>query len=101
MADARRRGERSPDPLGKWALYSGAHGEEDDARVTSLNPLEGRGAFTIRCQRCRQVSHVSLLDMLIFQFPVGVWLPRGKFDHRMTCPSCRKRSWCSVSLRRD
>ena len=52
-------------------------------------------------QRCRQTSHVGVLDLLIFQFPVGVWLPRGRFDHRMTCPSCRKRAWCSVTLRRD
>jgi hypothetical protein len=101
MADATKRGERSPDPLGKWALYSGASAEEDGGRVTSPNPLGDRGAFTVRCQRCRQVSHVSLLDLLIFQFPVGVWFPRGRFDRRMTCPSCRKRSWCSVSLRRD
>ena len=60
----------------------------------------GSGSFTVRCQRCRQVSHVGLLNLLIFQFPIGVWLPRGQFDRRMTCPSCRKRSWCSVTLRR-
>jgi hypothetical protein len=43
---------------------------------------------------------VGLLDLLIYQFPVGAWLPRGKYDRRMTCPSCRKRAWCSVTLRR-
>jgi len=42
-----------------------------------------------------------VLDLLIFQFPVGVWLPRGRYDHRMTCPVCRKRAWCSVTLRRE
>jgi hypothetical protein len=87
-------------PVGKRALYSGASAAVDDPSPTSDNPLLGRGTVTVRCQRCRQLSRVGLLDLLIFQFPIGVWLPRGRFDHRMTCPSCRKRSWCSVTLRR-
>jgi hypothetical protein len=87
-------------PVGKRALYSGASAEADSASMTSDNPLVDRGAFTVRCQRCRQESRVGLLDLLIFQFPVGVWMPRGPFDRRMTCPSCRKRAWCSVTLRR-
>jgi hypothetical protein len=86
-------------PVGKRALYSGASADTDDA-APAENPLIARGIFTVRCQRCRQVSRVGLLDLLIFQFPVGVWVPRGKFDRRMTCPSCRKRAWCSVTLRR-
>jgi hypothetical protein len=101
MADAKQQGEKSPDPLGKRALYSGVRHEEDSARTTSQDPLAARGAFTVQCQRCRQVSHVGLLDLLIFQFPIGVWIPRGRFDRRMTCPSCRKRAWCSVTLRSD
>jgi hypothetical protein len=88
-------------PVGKRALYSGARAQADDPITTSDNPLVGRGTFTVRCQRCRQLSRVGLLDLLIFQFPIGVWVPRGRFDRRMTCPSCRKRSWCSVTLRRD
>jgi len=88
-------------PVGKHALYSGARPESDSLASTSGNPLDERGTFTVECQRCRQTSHVGMLDLLIFQFPVGVWLPRGKFDRRMTCPSCRKRAWCSVTLRRS
>ena len=86
-------------PVGKRALYSGAKAESDSLSVTSDNPLAERGVFTVQCQRCRQLSRIGLVDLLIFQFPVGVWIPRGRFDRRMTCPSCRKRSWCSVSLR--
>ncbi len=87
-------------PVGKRALYSGARPEPDSLAATSGNPLDTRGAFTVECQRCRQTSHVGLLDLVIFQFPLGYWLPRGRFDRRMTCPSCRKRAWCSVTLRR-
>ncbi len=87
-------------PVGKRALYSGARPESDSLIATSGNPLDERGAFTVECQRCRQTSHIGVLDLLIFQFPMGYWLPRGRFDRRMTCPSCRKRAWCSVTLRR-
>jgi hypothetical protein len=88
-------------PVGKRALYSGAGPGKGTARFRSESPLAERGAFTVQCQRCRQISRVGLLELLIFQFPIGVWVPRGQFDRRMTCPSCRKRAWCSVTLRRD
>ncbi len=88
-------------PLGKRALFSGARPEPDSLALTSGNPLDERGSFTVECARCRQTSRVGVLDMLIFQFPLGVWLPRRRFDHRMTCPACRKRAWCSVTLRRS
>jgi hypothetical protein len=88
-------------PVGKRALYSGAVPETDSVALTSGNPLDERGSVTVECARCRQTSRVGLLDLLIFQFPLGVWRPFSRFDHRMTCPSCRKRAWCSVTLRRS
>jgi hypothetical protein len=99
-------GQTQPDgtvalPVGKHALYSGAIPEADSRAMTSGNPLDERGSFTVTCARCRQTSYVGVLDLLIFQFPLGVWRPRRRFDHRMTCPSCRKRAWCSVTLRRS
>jgi hypothetical protein len=86
-------------PLGTRALFS-ERSPASDVRDVVGNPLATRGSFTVECQRCRQVSRVGVLDVLIFQFPIGFWLPRGRFGHRMICPSCRKRSWCSVTLRR-
>jgi hypothetical protein len=86
-------------PVGRRALFSGARPRRDGL-VASDNPLAERGTFTVQCERCRQTSHIGVLDLLIFQLPVGVWLPRGRFDHRMTCPSCRVRAWCSVTIRR-
>lgn len=88
-------------PLGKRALYSEASPETDSLVLTSGNPLDERGSFTVECARCQQASHVGILDLLIFQFPLGIWRPRRRFDHRMTCPSCRTRAWCSVTLRRS
>jgi hypothetical protein len=88
-------------PVGKRALYSGAVPETDTVALTSGNPLDERGTVTVECARCRQTSRIGMLDLLIFQFPLGVWRPFSRFDHRMTCPSCRKRAWCSVTLRRS
>jgi hypothetical protein len=87
-------------PVGKRALFSGARPQRDSLAATSGNPLTERGVFAVECERCHQRAHVGLLDLLIYQLPVGFWLPRGRFDRRMTCPSCRTRAWCSVSLRR-
>lgn len=87
-------------PVGKRALYSGARPDEDLLVAPSGNPLAERGAFTVECERCRRTSRVGLVDLLIFQLPLGVWLPRGRYDRRMTCPACRARTWCSVTLRR-
>ena len=87
-------------PVGKRALYSGARPERDSLAETSENPIAGRGAFVVECERCHQTSYIGVLDLVIFQLPIGVWLPRGRFDRRMTCPACRRRSWCGLSLRR-
>ena len=100
-ADAGTGGPTVALPVGKRALYSGARPERDSLATTSGSPLDERGSFTVECARCGQTSHIGVLDLLIFQFPIGVWLPRGRFDHRMTCPSCRTRAWCSVTLRRS
>ncbi len=87
-------------PVGKRALFSGAKPQDDDDVLASDNPLAARGSFVVECERCHQSTHVGVLDLLLYQLPFGVWLPRGRFDRRMTCPACRKRAWCSVSLRR-
>ena len=91
----------TPLPVGKRALFSGAKPEKHSMLATSENPLVDRGTFTVECEGCHQTSHVGVLDLVIFQFPFGGWLPRGKYDRRMTCPSCRKRTWCGVTLRKS
>jgi hypothetical protein len=82
------------------AIYSGVHLDQGDGGLSSGTPAAQRGTFVVECQRCNQGSSIGVLDLLRLQLPVGVWLPRGRYDRRMTCPVCRKRSWCSVTLRR-
>lgn len=97
------RGERSvrprrARPLGKHALYSEGGTGVDGPKAPSGDPMPDRGAFTVTCSACGQVSRIGLLDLLVLQFPVGIWLPGRTFDHKMTCPACRRRAWLSVTL---
>lgn len=88
-------------PLGKHALYSGAVASPGSTPPADPeNPVADQGPVTVECGRCGAVRRIGLLDLLIYQLPVGLWLPRRRFDHRMTCPACKKRAWMSVTLRR-
>jgi hypothetical protein len=88
-------------PLGKRALYSDAPaGGGSEPAVPSESPIADRGPIVVTCSACGAVTRVGVLDFLLYQLPVAIWLPRGRFDHRMTCPSCRHRVWAGVTLRR-
>jgi hypothetical protein len=87
-------------PLGKHAFYSNARATaSSNQSVIPENPLADRGPLVVECSSCCAISRIGVLDFLLFQFPLGFWFPRGRFDRRMTCPSCRKRVWASVTVR--
>jgi hypothetical protein len=102
------RGRNVARPTGKHALYStggtaplsSETGGPVPSTVASDDPLPDRGRFTMVCSSCEAVTRVGLLDLVVLGFPVAVWLPRGTFDRRMTCPACRRRTWVSLSLTR-
>ncbi len=97
-------GPRHARPAGKHALFSDATptGEPDREREAAIteDPLPARGPLTVACSRCGSVTRVGLLAFLLLQFPVGAWLPGRPFDHWMTCPTCRHRTWVSASFTR-
>ncbi len=94
-------GPRAKGPVGKRALFSNAPALPGvDDWPPAENPIADRGPFVVECSSCAAVTRVGVVDFLFFQFPVGFWLPRGRFDRRMTCPACRRRVWASVTLRR-
>lgn len=99
-----RRADRAPDgarPLGKRALYSTARRGPGEEESHPGDPVAGRGPITVSCSSCGATSRIGLVDFLIFQLPLGFWLPRGRYGHRMTCPTCRRRAWVGVTLRHD
>jgi hypothetical protein len=87
-------------PLGKRALFSSAPAPKHAEADISENPLANQGPIVVECSACQVVTRIGVLDFVIFQLPFGAWLPRGRFDRRMTCPACRRRVWASVTLRR-
>ncbi|HEX4220685.1 MAG TPA: hypothetical protein VHZ02_20095 [Acidimicrobiales bacterium] len=87
-------------PLGKHALYSDA---DDDRRVPPPppgDPVPDRGLFRVTCSTCGEARRIGVLDLLVLQFPFGIWFPGRTFDHKMTCPACRRRTWLSVTVSR-
>ena len=102
------RSRAGRDPLGKRALFSAAPGTgADDPPVRQAqrarrpvrgDTMERRGPIVIECSACRAVSEVGPVAFTLLQFPLGYWVPRGRFGHRMICPACRQRVWAGVSL---
>ncbi|HMD46099.1 MAG TPA: hypothetical protein VKG43_08065 [Acidimicrobiales bacterium] len=107
-------GRRGRDPFGRRALWwlpptgapdADAPGPAAGRRALFSGPVvgdeaAGHGCVVVGCERCGVTSRIGLVDLLRYQLPVGWWLPRGRFDHKMTCPACRRHVWASVTLRR-
>ncbi len=91
-------------PAGKHALFSDATPASEEEPVTwtavAADPLPPRGLFVVSCSSCGSVTRIGLLQLLWCQLPLPAWLPRRTFDRWMTCPSCRRRTWTSVTLTR-
>jgi hypothetical protein len=99
---AARGSAHPPGPTGKRALFSVPEPNPDGTGAGGPDPeaaVRGQGPVTVECERCHTVSRIGLFQLLVCQFPVGYWLPRPKFDHRMTCPACGQLVWASVTLR--
>jgi len=102
--EALSKARRHARPAGRHALFSDPtpadEPERDRAGATAADPVHNRGVLTLACSRCGSVTRVGIMEFLVLQFPVGVWLPGRTFDRRMTCPACRHRAWTSVTLTR-
>ena len=94
----RAGGPRRARPLGKHALYTDAGTDGHAPTPPTGDPMPNRGVFTVTCSACGEVSRIGVLDLLVLQFPFGIWIPGRTYDHKMTCPSCRRRAWLSVTL---
>jgi hypothetical protein len=99
-----RHANRHARPVGKHALFSDATPAGEDEEITwgvaAADPLPPHGLFTVSCSSCGSVTRIGLIELLRCQLPVPVWLPRRVFDRWMICPSCRRRTWASVTLTR-
>lgn len=85
LRDHARR--RSPDPMGKAALYS--------VSAPRPGPL---GTLALECSSCKREAPVRLRDIPRLAFPFNVHLPR-RYHSLMKCPSCGRRTWLRAHWR--
>ena len=105
--DAGRGGRRrSLDPQGRRALFETPVSAPRDL-IRSGKPPEGRealystgprrrGTVIVSCSGCKARSRINLSDLGLRWLGGTVWVPGRRDAHWMRCPSCGKRTWCSV-----
>lgn len=94
-----RASDRRADPLGKRALFWWPEQPEArDQRDVDEDVLLGRGRVAVDCSSCGVRSRIGVLDLAAFKLPWCLWLPRGRYSHRMTCPACRRRTWVAIRI---
>jgi len=91
--------DRRADPLGKRALFWWPEqaGVPDQSEVDE-DALLGRGPIAVDCSSCGVRTRIGILDLAAFKLPWCLWLPRGRYSHRMTCPACRRRAWVRIRI---
>jgi hypothetical protein len=104
--NAQPRRRRSLDPQGRRALFetpvsaardtirSGPASEGKEA-LYSTGPRR-RGTVVVTCGGCKARTRVNLTDLGLRWLTGTVTIPGRRFGHWMRCPSCQRRTWCSV-----
>ena len=98
---------RSFDPQGRRALFetpvsaardtlrSGSTADGKEA-LYSTGPRQ-TGTVVVSCSSCQARSRVNLTDIGLRWLSGTVWIPGRRNGHWMRCPSCHKRTWCSIA----
>lgn len=105
--DASRSGRRrSLDPQGRRALFetpvsaardtirSGKARDGKDA-LYSTGPRQ-TGTVVVACNGCEARTRINLSELGLRWLGGTVWIPGRRNGHWMRCPSCGKRTWCSI-----
>jgi hypothetical protein len=98
--------ERLIDPTGKRALFS-SPGDDDEQTAEPRQRAEGRaalfstprrspGTVVIECSDCKVRSRESLIGLGRRLATGSLWLPLGRHQHWVRCPSCGQRRWCRI-----
>jgi hypothetical protein len=98
---------RSLDPQGRRALFetpvsaardtirSGPAAEGKDA-LYSTGPRQ-TGTVVVTCSTCHARTRVNLTDLGLRWLTGTLWIPGRRNGHWMKCPSCHRRTWCSIA----
>lgn len=97
---------RSLDPQGRRALFETPVSAARDT-VRSGKPREGKdalystgarqsGTVVVTCDSCEARSRINISELGLRWLTGTVWIPGKHSGHWMRCPSCAKRTWCSI-----
>lgn len=100
-------GRRSLDPQGRRALFEtpvsaardtirSGSAREGKASLYSTGPRQS-GTVVVGCSSCEARSRINFTDLGLRWLTGSAWLPGRRNGHWMRCPSCAKRTWCSVA----
>lgn len=111
-----RRARTGADPQGKAALFTatgaprvragepvpgapGTGAPRVGADATAAAPRPAPGAtVVVECSQCGTSTSLAYRELVLANLPVAVWLPPigVRFNHRLRCPACGRRTWTSV-----
>jgi hypothetical protein len=96
------------DPRGKRALFEAPAATAAETSPTEA-PRRGRdalfstsrrepGTVVVECSSCGARTRVALTDAIrrLLSFSLFVPLLKPRQPHRITCPACRRRTWCRI-----
>ena len=97
---------RSLDPQGRRALFETPVSAARDT-IRSGNPSEGKaalystgprqtGTVVVSCGACDARTRINIADLGLRWLTGTIWIPGRRQGHWMRCPSCHKRTCCSV-----
>ncbi len=101
-----RERRRSHDPQGRRALFEAPVSAARDT-IRSGRTAEGKealystgprqtGTVVVGCSSCHARTRVNLTDLGLRWLTGTVWVPGRRNGHWMKCPSCHRRTWCSI-----
>lgn len=98
---------RSFDPQGRRALFetpvsaardtirSGTARDGKDS-LYSTGPRQS-GTVIVGCSACKARTRINLTDLGLRFLNGSAWIPGRRNGHWLRCPSCNRRTWCSIS----
>lgn len=99
---------RSLDPQGRRALFEtpvsaardtirSGRAREGKEALYSTGPRQS-GTVVVTCSACKARTRINCTDLAMRWLTGSLWLPGRRSGHWMRCPSCGRRTWCSVAF---
>ena len=98
--------DRQTDRTGKRALFSDPVGAASEPTAVAPDaggrnalfstPPRRAGTVIVECSDCKVRSRVALTGLALRLATGSAWVPLGRYQHWVRCPSCGRRRWCRI-----